>query len=42
MNLSLDDTGHCEETTVFVKKGVLNLAYIQRPSFEKSKGLDKY
>ena len=27
--LSLHDLGNCEETTPVVKKGVLNLAYIQ-------------
>ena len=34
--------GKCEETSVFVKKGVFNLAYIQGLSFEKSKEPDKF
>ena len=41
LNLSLDDVGNCEETNAFIKKGVLNLAYIQGLSFEKSKQPDK-
>ena len=41
LNLSLDDVGNCEETTPFVKKGVLNLPYIQGVLFEKSKQPDK-
>ena len=41
LNLSLDDVGNCEEATTFVKNGILNLAYIQRLAFEKSKELDK-
>ena len=35
LNLSFNGVGNCEETTVFIKKGVLNLAYIQGLSFEK-------
>ena len=42
LNLSLDDVGNFQETTPFVKKGVLNFAYIQRLSFEKSKKSDKF
>ena len=42
LNINLDDVGNCEETTVFVKKGVLNLAYIQGLSFEISKETDKF
>ena len=36
LNLNLDDAGTCEETTAFVKKGVLNLTYIQGLLFENS------
>ena len=36
-NLSLDDLRSCFKTTACVIKGVLNLAYIQRPLFEMSK-----
>ena len=39
LNLCLDDIGNREETTVFIKYGVLNLAYIQGLLFEKSKQL---
>ena len=39
--LSSDDVTNCKETT-FVKKGVLNLPYIQGLLFEKSKQLDKF
>ena len=35
LNSSLNDVGNCEKTIAFVKKGVLNLAYIQGLSFEK-------
>ena len=42
LNLSLDDVGNCEETTAFVKKGVLNLPYIQGLLFKKSKQPDKF
>ena len=42
LNLSLDDVENCEQTTAFVKKGVLNLAYIQGLSFENFKELDKF
>ena len=36
-DFSLDDVENCPETTAFVKKGLLNLAYIKRLLFEKSK-----
>ena len=42
LNLSLDDVGNCEETNAFVKKGVLNLAYMQGLLLEKSKQLKKF
>ena len=42
LNLCLDDVGNCEETTAFVKKGVLNLPYIQGVLFEKSNKPDKF
>ena len=42
LNLSLDDVRNYEETTAFIKKGVLNLEYIQGLSFEKSKQPDKF
>ena len=42
LNLSLDDVKNFQETTPFVKKGVLNFADIQRLSFEKSKKSDKF
>ena len=40
LNLGSDDVRNFKETT-FAKKGVLNLAYIQRLLFEKSKQSDK-
>ena len=33
---------NCEETTAFVKKGVLSLVYIQGLPFEKSKEPEKF
>ena len=42
LNLSLDVVESFEETTAFVKKGVLNLACIQGLSFKKSKEPDKF
>ena len=42
LNSSLHDVGNCEETTSFPKNGVLNLAYIQGLSFEKSKEANKF
>ena len=42
LNLSLDDVEKCEETTTFIKIGVINLAYIQGLSFEKPKQPDKF
>ena len=43
LNLSLDDVGNCEETTGFILKNqILNLAYTQGLSFEKSKQPDKF
>ena len=41
LNSTLDDVGNCEETTVFVKRGVLNLTCIQGISFGKLKEPDK-
>ena len=42
LNLSLDDEQNCDEKNAFIKKGVLNLAYIQGFSFEKSKQPNKF
>ena len=42
LNLSLDDIGNCEETTAFIKKRVLNLAYIHGHSLQKSKDQGKF
>ena len=41
-NLSLDDIGNCEETTAFVKKVFLNLAFELGLSFGKFKEPDKF
>ena len=41
LNLSSDDVRNCIET-MFLRKGILNLAYIQGLSFEKSEEPDKY
>ena len=41
LNLGSDDVRNFKETT-FAKKRVLNLAYIQRLLFEKSKQSDKF
>ena len=40
--ISFDDEGNCEETTVFIKTGVLNLTYMQGLSFEKYKEPNKF
>ena len=42
LNLSLGDVGNCDGTTALVKKGVLNLAYMQGLSFEKLKQPGKF
>ena len=42
LNLSLDNEQNCDEKNAFIKKGVLNLAYIQGFSFEKSKQPNKF
>ena len=42
IEFKLDGVGNFEKTTAFIKKGVLNLAYISGLSFEKSKKRDKF